>query len=133
MVLAWSVDRLGRSLPDLIGFLEDLQAANIDLYLHQQGLDTSTPTGKMMFQMLGIFAAYERSMIVSRVKSGLDRCRAKGIKLGRPQMPEYRQTAIKRLLATGKGIRETARLLGISPASVSKIAKSNIHQVAKSA
>jgi len=133
MVLAWSVDRLGRSLPDLIGFLEDLQAANIDLYLHQQGLDTSTPTGKMMFQMLGIFAAYERSMIVSRVKSGLDRCRAKGIKLGRPQMPEHRQTAIKRLLATGKGIRETARLLGISPASVSKIAKSHGAQLAKSA
>jgi DNA invertase Pin-like site-specific DNA recombinase len=91
LVMAWSVDRLGRSLPDLIGFLEDLQAANIDLYLHQQGLDTSTPTGKMMFQMLGIFAEFERSMIVSRVKSALDRCRAKGIKLDRPQMPEQRR------------------------------------------
>ena len=133
MVLSWSVDRLGRSLSHLIGFLEDLRAANIDLYLHQNGLDTSTNSGRMLFSMLAIFSEFERSMIVSRVKSGLDRCRAKGIKLGRPKMPEHRQTAIKRLLATGKGIRETARLLGISPASVSKVAKSNSAQVAKSA
>lgn len=124
MVLAWSVDRLGRSLPDLVGFLGDLNAAHIDLYLHQQGLDTSTPTGRMMFQMLGIFAEFERSMIVSRVKAGLERTKSKGTILGRPAMPPHRLEATKRLLATGKGIREVSRLVGISPASVSKIAKS---------
>ena len=124
MVLAWSVDRLGRSLPDLVGFLGELQSAKIDLYLHQQGLDTSTPSGRMMFQMLGIFAEFERSMIVARVKAGLERTRSKGTILGRPAMPPHRLEATKRLLATGKGIREVSRLVGISPASVSKIAKS---------
>jgi hypothetical protein len=56
MVAAWSVDRLGRSLQDLIEVLSDLHAKNVDLYLHQQGLDTSTPSGRAMFQMMGVFA-----------------------------------------------------------------------------
>ena len=70
VVAAWSVDRLGRSLQDLVGFLSDLQAKNVDLYLHQQALDTSTPSGKAMFGMLGVFAEFERS-IIQRVKQGL--------------------------------------------------------------
>jgi DNA invertase Pin-like site-specific DNA recombinase len=53
MVMAWSVDRLGRSLQDLVGFLSELHALRIDLFLHQQGLDTTTPAGKAMFQMMG--------------------------------------------------------------------------------
>ena len=65
MVMAWSVDRLGRSLQDLVGFLSELHALNIDLFLHQQGLDTTTPAGKAMFQMLGVFAEFERSVIPS--------------------------------------------------------------------
>ncbi len=60
MVAAWAVDRLGRSLVDLLGFLEELRAKKVDLYLHQQGLDTSTPIGRAMFQMLGLFAEFER-------------------------------------------------------------------------
>jgi DNA invertase Pin-like site-specific DNA recombinase len=63
MVMAWSVDRLGRSLQDLVGFLSELHALHIDLFLHQQGLDTTTPGGKAMFQMLGVFAEFERAMI----------------------------------------------------------------------
>jgi hypothetical protein len=63
MVMAWSVDRLGRSLQDLIGFLSELHALGIDLMLHQQGLDTTTPAGKAMFQMMGVFAEFERAMI----------------------------------------------------------------------
>ena len=55
----WSVDRLGRSLHDLIAFLGELHALGIDLFLHQQGLDTTTPAGKAMFQMLGVFAEFE--------------------------------------------------------------------------
>src|SRR5689334_7745229 len=73
LVAAWSVDRLGRSLQDLIAFLGDLKAKGVDLFLHQQGLDTSTDAGRAMFQMLGVFAEFERSMIVTRVKSGLAR------------------------------------------------------------
>jgi len=83
MVAAWSVDRLGRSLQHLVGFLNELQALGCDLYLHQQALDTSTPSGRAMFQMCGVFAEFERSMIVSRVNAGLKRARAQGVKLGR--------------------------------------------------
>ena len=61
--MAWSVDRLGRSLQDLVGFLSELHTLRIDLFLHQQGLDTTTPSGKAMFQMLGVFAEFERAMI----------------------------------------------------------------------
>src|SRR6187397_2700879 len=84
VVMAWSVDRLGRSLQDLVGFLSELHALRIDLYLHQQGLDTRTPGGKAMFQMLGVFAEFERAMIQERVRAGLKRARAEGTQLGRP-------------------------------------------------
>jgi DNA invertase Pin-like site-specific DNA recombinase len=69
--MTWSVDRLGRSLRDLIGFLSELHALGIDLMLHQQGLDTTSPAGKAMFQMMGVFAEFERAMIRERVKAGL--------------------------------------------------------------
>jgi DNA invertase Pin-like site-specific DNA recombinase len=72
-VMAWSVDRLGRSLQDLIVFLSELHALKIDLFLHQQGLDTATPAGKALFQMMGVFAEFERSMIVERVRAGMAR------------------------------------------------------------
>ena len=83
LVAAWSVDRLGRSLQDLIGFLSDLHGAGRDLYLHQQAIDTTTPSGKAMFQMLGVFAEFERAMIRERVNAGLARAKAKGVTLGR--------------------------------------------------
>ena len=70
MVMAWSVDRLGRSLQDLVGFLSELHALKIDLFLRQQGLDTTTPAGKAMFQMMGVFAEFERAMIQERVRAG---------------------------------------------------------------
>jgi DNA invertase Pin-like site-specific DNA recombinase len=71
MVVAWSVDRLGRSLKNLIEVLSDLHAKGVDLYLHQQGLDTSTPSGRAMFQMMGVFAEFERAIIRERVLSGI--------------------------------------------------------------
>jgi len=71
VVMAWSVDRLGRSLQDLCGFLSELHSLGIDLFLHQQGIDTTTPAGKAMFQMMGVFAEFERSMIVERVRAGV--------------------------------------------------------------
>ena len=71
MVMAWSVDRLGRSLQDLVGFLSELHALHVDLFLHQQGLDTTTPGGKAMFQMMGVFAEFERAIIAERVRAGL--------------------------------------------------------------
>lgn len=121
MVAAWSVDRLGRSLPDLVSFLAELQARNVDLYLHTQGLDTSTPSGRMLFQMLGVFAEFEKTMITTRVIAGLRRTTKT---LGRPPMPEERVQAIRAALASGKGIRQTARDTKASATSVMRIARS---------
>jgi DNA invertase Pin-like site-specific DNA recombinase len=84
VVMAWNVDRLGRSLKDLVAFLSELHALGIDLFLHQQGLDTTTPSGKAMFQMLGVFAEFEHSIIQERVRAGLQRAKREGKRLGRP-------------------------------------------------
>ena len=93
VVMAWSVDRLGRSLQDLVAFLSEIHALGIDLFLHQQGLDTTTPAGKALFQMMGVFAEFERAMIQERVRAGLARARSEGKKLGRPiHIPRPRGT-----------------------------------------
>ena len=86
LVMAWSVDRLGRSLKDLVAFLSELHALRIDLFLHQQGLDTRTPAGKAMFQMMGVFAEFERAIVQERVRAGLKRAKSEGKQLGRPRI-----------------------------------------------
>jgi DNA invertase Pin-like site-specific DNA recombinase len=101
VVMAWSVDRLGRSLQDLVGFLSEIHALKIDLYLHQQGLDTRTPAGKAMFQMMGVFAEFERAMIQERVRAGLARARADGTRLGRPKTDATTEKAIRAALKAG--------------------------------
>ena len=121
LVAAWSVCRLGRSLNDLVGLLGELQARNVDLYLHQQALDTSTPSGRMLFAMLGVFAEFERAMIRDRVMAGLDRARASGKRLGRPRTTPYTIRRIRSALDEGRGVRETARMLKVSPAKVSQV------------
>lgn len=113
MIAAWSVDRLGRSLQDLLGFLLELQAKHVDLYLHQQALDTSTPMGKAMFQLCGVFAELERSIIQERVKAGLERARGKGVTLGRPRTEPKVEAKIRQLAAGGMGKGKIARTLGI--------------------
>jgi DNA invertase Pin-like site-specific DNA recombinase len=120
-VAAWSVDRLGRSLQDLVGFLAELHAKHVDLYLHQQGIDTATPAGKAMFQMMGVFAEFERAMIVERVKAGLARARAQGKRLGRPLLATDKERAVRRLLAKGTGIVKTARMVGVGVSAVQRI------------
>jgi DNA invertase Pin-like site-specific DNA recombinase len=121
LVAAWSVCRLGRSLPDLIGLLGELRSRDIDLYLHQQALDTSTPSGRMLFGMLGVFAEFERSMIRDRVMAGLDRARTSGKRLGRPPTTPIKVQRIRDALDEGRGVRETARLLKVSAAKVSQV------------
>src|SRR5438874_6484877 len=91
--MAWSVDRLGRSLQDLVGFLSELHALRIDLFLHQQGLDTTTPAGKAMLQMMGVFAEFERAIIQERVRAGLARAKSEGKRLGRPPIPAKMEEA----------------------------------------
>ena len=127
IVAAWAVDRLGRSLPDLVTLLGELQASGVDLFLHQQALDTSTPSGRMLFQMLAVFSEFERSMTVARVRAGLQRTTKR---LGRPPMPVEKTQAIRDLLARGIGIRETARETGAGTATVQRIKRSMMESTA---
>jgi len=121
MVAAWSVDRLGRSLTDLLGFLQGLHDKGVDLFLHQQGLDTSTTAGKAMFQMLGVFAEFERGIIRERVNAGLARAKAKGTKLGRRPVKPSVEARIRELKATGMGILKIGRTIGIGTSVVQRV------------
>ena len=121
VVMAWSVDRLGRSLQDLVGFLGELHAVGVDLYLHQQGIDTTTPAGKAMFQMLGVFAEFERSMIQERVKAGLARAKAQGKTLGRPKVNGDGEKAVLVARKKGTGKRKISKELGIGVSTVNRI------------
>lgn len=118
MVAAWSVCRLGRSLQHLVGLLGDLDARGVDLYLHVQALDTSTPSGKAMFQMLGVFAEFERSIISERVRAGLARSGKKG---GRPRLDADKAERIRRSLATGTSINATAKKLRVGVGTVHRL------------
>lgn len=121
MVAAWSVDRLGRSLTDLLGILQELQDKGVDLFLHQQGLDTSTAAGKAMFQMLGVFAEFERGIIRERVNAGLARAKAKGIKLGRRPVKPLVEARIRALKAEGMGILKIGRTLRVGTSVVQRV------------
>jgi DNA invertase Pin-like site-specific DNA recombinase len=121
MVMVWSVDRLGRSLQHLTTLLSDIESKGIDLYLHQQNIDTSTPSGKMLFQLLGVFAEFERSMIRERVMAGLDRARSQGKRLGRPPVPPITVDKVKRLREEGMSLRKIAKQVGISTSKVHQL------------
>jgi DNA invertase Pin-like site-specific DNA recombinase len=121
LVAAWSVDRLGRSLQDLVHFLDDIHGYGIDLYLHWQGIDTTTPAGKAMFQMLGVFSEFERAMIRERVSAGLARARASGKRLGRPQTGPEIEEAIRASLRAGVGVLKTAKTHGVGTSVVQRI------------
>src|SRR5262249_36163721 len=94
MVAAWSVDRLGRSLQDLVCFLGEIQGKGVALSLNKEGLDRTTPAGKAMFGMLSVFGEFERAMIVERVKAGLRRAVGQGKTLGRPRINPETEAAI---------------------------------------
>jgi DNA invertase Pin-like site-specific DNA recombinase len=123
MVAAWSVDRLGRSLQDLVGFLAELQASRVDLYLHQQGLDTSTPAGKALFQMMGVFAEFERAMIVERTKAGMARAKAQGKAIGRPVLDMETRRKIAERAANGDSAYAIAKALGELPRALLNFGK----------
>jgi DNA invertase Pin-like site-specific DNA recombinase len=130
MVAAWAVDRLGRSLQDLVTFLGELHAKGVDLFLQQQGLDTSTPSGRAMFQMLGVFAEFERAMIVGRVNAGLARAKAQGKRLGRPSgMTPAKNNEARAMLANGVGVLKIAKTLGVGTGTVQKL-KGEVQQAA---
>ena len=121
MIAAWSVDRLGRSLQDLVAFLGELKSAGVDLFLHQQALDTSTPSGRALFQMLGVFAEFEAAMIRERTRAGLVRARAQGKRLGRPPITRTISAAVLRSLSEGVSIRKAAKLHRVGISTVQRI------------
>src|SRR4051794_40925153 len=125
VVMAWSVDRLGRSLQDLVTFLSELHALNVDLFLHQQGLDTRTPAGKAMFQMMGVFSEFERAMIRERVRAGLARARSEGKRLGRPSIAPELEQGIREALArpARAGVRKIAAEFGVDAATEQRISR----------
>ena len=95
----------------------------IDLFLHQQGLDTTTPAGKAMFQMLGVFAEFERSIIQERVRAGLQRAKREGKRLGRPPIADKLAERIRTALAGGMSVRKTAAKFDVNPSTVQRIAR----------
>jgi DNA invertase Pin-like site-specific DNA recombinase len=122
VVMAWAIDRLGRSLSDLLDTIQHLEACRVDLYLDQQAIDTTTPMGKLVFQLTGAFAEFERTMIRQRVKAGLKRAVAQGVKLGRPKLDSATERKVRMQLGKGVGILKVAKSLGIGTGTVQRIA-----------
>ncbi len=126
VVAAWSVDRLGRSLVDLVGLLQELHATGVDLYLHQQGINTTTPAGKALFGMMGVFAEFEREMIRERVTAGMARAKAKGTKtgnpIGRPPVSAEVEQRIRELRGQGVGMLKVAKVVGCGVSVVQRVA-----------
>ncbi len=123
IVAAWSVDRLGRSLQDLVAFLADIEG-RCDLYLHQQAVDTTSPSGRMLFQLCGVFAEFERAMVTSRINASLDRARARGVRLGRPPIAPIDLDPVRKRLGQGQSIRVIAKATGFSTATVQRVKRS---------
>ena len=126
VILVWDISRLGRSLQDLISFLNDVQSKNIDLYIHRQGIDTTTPTGKMMFQMIGIFSEFERDLIRDRVRSGMENAKKNGTKsgrsIGRPSnVNDSTRSTIIELLDRGLSKTKISKTLGIGVGTLYKL------------
>jgi DNA invertase Pin-like site-specific DNA recombinase len=121
VVMAWAIDRVGRSLIDLLDTIQHLEACHVDLYLDQQAIDTTTPAGKLMFQVTGAFSEFERSLIRQRIHAGLKRARANGVKLGRPLNDPKAIELAREELRKGIGINRVAKLVGLSNSTVARI------------
>jgi DNA invertase Pin-like site-specific DNA recombinase len=123
IVMAWAIDRLGRSLLDLLGTIQTLEQCGADLYLDQQALDTTTPAGRLMFQVTGAFAEFERSMIKQRINAELKRAVEQGTQLGRPRISPELEKRIQGLLRTKKGMLAIAKECGVGSGTVQRIAR----------
>lgn len=118
VVAAWSVDRLGRSMLELLQFLGELRSKNVDLYLHTQGIDTGTPGGKALFGMFSVFADFERELMAERIRAGISRAKSEGKKIGRPRVSQEREAEVIAALERGLSANQAAKLahVGISTA-----------------
>lgn len=121
VVMAWAIDRLGRSLIDLLGTIQTLETCGVDLYLDQQSIDTTTPAGRLMFQITGAFAEFERSMIRQRVRAGLKRAVESGKQLGRRKIDPAIEKRIQAQLRAKKGMLAIARELKVGTGTVQRV------------
>jgi DNA invertase Pin-like site-specific DNA recombinase len=122
LIAVWSIDRLGRSLQNLVTVVNDLQALGVGLFIYQQQLDTTTPSGKLCFSMFGAFAEFERNLIRDRVRVGLERAKKNGVKLGRPtNLNDSVRAAIVALRAQDHSIRHIARQLRVGTGTVYQV------------
>ena len=123
-VMAWSVDRIGRSLQDLVALMKELQRNSVDLYCHQQSINTATPAGRMTFSIFGALGEYERSLIIERIHAGIARAKAEGVRFGRPRVygDEVRAQVIE-LRAKGMRMRDIARELGVGFGTVWRVCR----------
>ncbi len=121
LVAAWSIDRLGRSLVHVVNLMSELNAKQVGLYLHQQGVDSSTPSGAAMLQMCGVFAQFEVAVTRERIKAGLARARSEGKRLGRPRISPEVERRISEVRRAGNGIRKTAQLVGCGVSVVQRL------------
>jgi putative DNA-invertase from lambdoid prophage Rac len=122
VIIVWRLDRWGRSLSDLTQSLEELRALKVDFVSVTEGLDFTTPIGRAMAGMLGIFAEFERDVLRERVKAGMEHARAKGKVLGRPTTARNKADEIHQLLAEGLSKKEIANRLGVGRASIYRVA-----------
>jgi DNA invertase Pin-like site-specific DNA recombinase len=122
LVAVWAIDRLGRSLQHLVETVNELKAVGIDLYIHQQAIDTSTPAGKLAFSVFGALAEYEGQLVRERVRAGLDRARRNGTKLGRPtNLNDSVRAAIVALRSKDHPIRKIASQLKVGTGTVYRV------------
>jgi DNA invertase Pin-like site-specific DNA recombinase len=128
VVVAWSIDGLGRSLPDLLDTLSHLKACGVALYVDRQNVNTTTPIGEAMFQMVGVFAQFERALIRERVIAGMRRAVASGKRIGRPTTDAAPLDLASAELTKGTGILKTARTIGIGVGTVQKLKKEMLVQ-----
>lgn len=130
-VLVWSLDRMGRSTQHLVNLSEELRELNIDLFILDQSIDTSTPHGRMFFTIVSSFAQFERDMIAERVRSGMAEAKRQGKQIGRPKgTPEELVKKVLKLHETEKNITKVARLVGKHRNTVYKILKEHINKAA---
>ncbi len=129
-VLVWKLDRLARSVRHLTTVAGEFEALGIDLIVPGQAIDTSTPTGRLLFNVLGSIAEFERDLIRERVVAGMRAAQRRGKSIGRPRsVTRERQERILRLRRAGRSVREIATLLGVSKSTVSRaIAEAGKHQ-----
>lgn len=123
VVMCWALDRLGRSLVHLLNIAQELDAAHVDLFLHQQAIDTTSPTGRFFFHVMGAMAEFERGMIVERVKAGLVRAKKEGKRVGRPKIGHEKAQQVRIGLNRGETMREISERLGISVGAIAGIKK----------